>query len=270
MNTHTIRCSPLTIMVQYSDARVVFRAGKQREGYFSTQDVVKQLSRAIAIVKKMYPNEDHVFVFDNATIHTKQPENAAIVSKMTLGPSDKVKNDGIGPSGEKIKVNMAPTTLPNGSLQEFYHPENHSQKSLQGQFKGLKKLLEERGVPGASKLKLECRKPPGCPSGADNCCARRAMTNQPDFRDQKSMLQLLAESHGCSVIYLPKYHCELNPIEQCWGAAKRVYRDSPMSSAEADLRRNMLASLETVSLESIRRWGLFHNPARRVCSLLVL
>lgn len=129
-----------------------------------------------------------------------------------------------------------------------------------GVFKGLTKLLEERKIPGARKLKLQCpatesRKGMGCEPGATNCCARRTMMNQPDFLNQKTTLQLLAESQGCSVIYLPKYHCELNPIEQCWGAAKWVYRDSPMSSAEADLRRNMLAALDSVKLESIRRFA---------------
>lgn len=78
--------------------------------------MVKQLSRAMSIVKKRYPQEDHVFVFDNATIHTKLPEKTPNVNRMTLGPSQNVKSEEIGPSGEKVKVNMDPTTLSDGSV----------------------------------------------------------------------------------------------------------------------------------------------------------
>lgn len=232
---------------------MVFRAGKQRDGWFSTLNVSEQLLRAIRLAKEQYPDEEHVFVFDNATTHTKMADNAPVVSKMTLGPSHNVKGETIGPSGEKVKINMAPTQLPDGSTQELYYPSNHSVESLRGAFKGLTVLLQERKIPGADKLKRVCRAAEGCPAGRTDCCAKRTMMNQPDFLQQKTTLQLLAESHGCSVVYLPKYHCELNPIEQCWGAAKRVYRDFPFSSTEADLKRNMLASLETVSLESIRK-----------------
>ncbi|KIJ40787.1 hypothetical protein M422DRAFT_82849, partial [Sphaerobolus stellatus SS14] len=47
--------------------------------------------------------------------------------------------------------------------------------------------------------------------------------NQSDFIEQKSALVELIESHGHSVIFYPKFHCELNFIEQCWGASKYEY-----------------------------------------------
>ncbi|KAF8601302.1 hypothetical protein BDV93DRAFT_446005 [Ceratobasidium sp. AG-I] len=249
------RCPPIdSDNKEDNNARVTFRAGKQRDGWFTTQGVSSQLLRAITIVKEQYPDEDHVFIFDNATIHTKVPDNTPIIAKMTLGPSAKVKGEAIGPSGEKTKIDMAPLLFPNGSPQYLYYPDNHLVQSLRGAFKGLAVLLQERGIPGANKLKLVCPARNGCPIGQAVCCARRTMMNQPGLLEQKSVLQLLAELHGCSVTYLPKYHCELNPIEQCWGAAKRVYRDYPNSSLEADLERNMLASLDTVRLESIRKF----------------
>ncbi|CCO37871.1 hypothetical protein BN14_12031 [Rhizoctonia solani AG-1 IB] len=242
-----------------NNARVIFRAGKQRDGWFGTADVVKQLSRAMTLVKKQFPNEDHVFIFDNATIHTKLPETVPNVSKLTLGPSQKVKGEEFGPSGEKIPVNYAPAVLPDGTIQQLYHPLDHPIEKLQGAFKGMALILEERGVPNARKLKLVCgtvdSRKHACPPDSTNCCARRTMMNQPDILAQKSILRLQAEAEGFSIIYLPKYHCELNPIEQCWGAAKRIYRDLPPSSSEADLKQNMLSALDSVKLESIRRFA---------------
>ncbi|KAB5587764.1 DDE family endonuclease [Ceratobasidium theobromae] len=212
----------------------------------------------MAIIKKQYPNEDHMFVFDNATIHTKLPETAANVNKMTLGPSQKVQGEEIRPSGEKIKVDYTPRVLPDGRIQSFYYLMDHPVEKLQGAFKGMAQILEERGVEGALKMRLHCppngsQKGQGCLPGATNCCAHRAMMNQQDFLNQKSILQLQAEANGFLVIYLPKYHCELNPIEQCWGAAKHIYQDLPPSSSEAQLKENMLSALESVELKSIRR-----------------
>lgn len=46
-----------------------------------------------------------------------------------------------------------------------------------------------------------------------------------DFRNERSALQRLIEDKlGCIFIALPKYHCELNPIEYVWGGGKRKFR----------------------------------------------
>ncbi|QRV87093.1 DDE superfamily endonuclease [Ceratobasidium sp. AG-Ba] len=237
-------------------ARVIWHAGSRRDGWFCMRDVAEQLEHAIAIVKDQYPNEEHVFVFDNAPIHKKRPDNAPNVARMTLNRSDCVLAETAGPDGKKIKVKMLPARFSDGSPQELYYPIDYPNRSWRGKFKGLATLLEERGVPNAQKLRLKCpttevRK--GCPPGQTNCCAKRAMLNQPDFLHQKTELQLIAESHSCRVLFLPKFHCKLNPIEQCWGMAKRVYRDYPDSSAEADLRRNILSALDAVPIDSICR-----------------
>ena len=69
--------------------------------------------------------------------------------------------------------------------------------------------------------------------------------NQPDFADQVSTLELLDKKHGCDVIFLPKFYCKLNFIEQCWGHAKRVYHQYPPSSKEDILEKNLLSALES-------------------------
>jgi len=56
------------------------------------------------------------------------------------------------------------------------------------------------------------------------------------------------------VIFLPKFHCELNFIEQCWGFAKRIYRLNPESSREDHLEKNALDALEAVPLTSMHKF----------------
>ena len=55
-----------------------------------------------------------------------------------------------------------------------------------------------------------------CPPDRNNCCCWTILFNQPDFVSQKSELQELIEQHGHLCDFYPKYHCELNFIEQYW------------------------------------------------------
>lgn len=126
-------------------------------------------------------------------------------------------------------------------------------------------LLEERRERGdlgnISKKELETTRAE-CPSfkcadqNSGTCCMRRMLFNQPDFAAVKSCLEDTCTEFGCTVLFLPKFHCELNPIEMVWGYAKRVYRLKPESSREDILERNTLEALEEVPLESMRRFVL--------------
>ncbi|KAJ7114988.1 hypothetical protein C8R44DRAFT_562140, partial [Mycena epipterygia] len=40
----------------------------------------------------------------------------------------------------------------------------------------------------------------------------------------------------------------------CWGYAKRIYRMFPTSSKEEDLERNVIAALDSVPIESMRKF----------------
>ncbi|OAX33859.1 hypothetical protein K503DRAFT_775150, partial [Rhizopogon vinicolor AM-OR11-026] len=91
--------------------------------------------------------------------------------------------------------------------------------------------------------------------------------NEPDFVNVKSFLEIACEARGFRAIFFPKFHCELNFIEQCWGYSKQVYREFPMSFKEADLERNVLAALEAVPLDAIHQFSTrslrFMNGYRR-------
>jgi hypothetical protein len=93
----------------------------------------------------------------------------------------------------------------------------------------------------------------GCEPEAKDCCARRILDLQPDFQEQKSLVQEVIEATGHLCIFLPKFHCELNFIEFFWGAVKRYLREHCDCTYET-LKTNMLPALESVSMETIRKW----------------
>ena len=78
--------------------------------------------------------------------------------------------------------------------------------------KGLKTLLSERELWPKDGLKLEE--------------ARALLANQPDFRAQRAWMAEAVEQAGHLIDFYSKFHCELNPIERMWGAAKRWTREN--------------------------------------------
>jgi hypothetical protein len=245
-------------------SRVLFKAGKNREGYFTNEDILTHARKAMDILNRYYPHEEHVLVFNNATTHLKRADDALSARKMPKGTSKANKNWGVevtataanesvlydsGGKVVKVKVRMGDGKLPSGIAQPLYFPVGHQHAGL---FKGMSVLLEERGLTKESKLKAQC-KDFKCAPGATSCCCRRVLFNQPDFAGVESLLETTCSVRGFKVIFLPKFHCELNFIEQCWGYAKRIYRQFPPSSKEADLEQNIIAALDSVPLESMRR-----------------
>lgn len=157
-----------------------------------------------------------------------------------------------GCDGTTCKVPMQDGLFQDGTLQSFYFLTGHPQAGL---FKGMGLIIQEcieRGaaLPDSTKLLAQCRDFK-CPSSRADCCCHQILFNQPDFVTQKSKLEKLCDSCGYRMIFYLKFHCEVSFIEQCWGFAKRVYREFPTSSAEADLEQNVLLALNSVPLESM-------------------
>lgn len=79
-----------------------------------------------------------------------------------------------------------------------------------GEVKGLKQTLEERGF-NVTGMKAKCS--PVCPFENTDCCMAWLLSKQDDFHLQDSLLELKIKGRGHLCIFLPKFHCELNPIE---------------------------------------------------------
>ncbi|KZV85794.1 hypothetical protein EXIGLDRAFT_622608 [Exidia glandulosa HHB12029] len=261
-------------------AREVFRPGANRDGYFTNDQILQQADKAAQLVTSHYPTFDHVFVYDNATTHRKRADDALsarhmpkLVSK-TLEDTWYIQRNVIDPGTRrprrnpdrtyvKERIRMRDTRNPKtGEVQSLYYPDDH--ELYPGRFKGMAQLLIERGwdperLKAGGELKAECSSFK-CADITAACCTRRILFNEPDFANVPSLLETSMEEYGISVLFLPKFHCELNPIEQCWGYAKRIYRLNPESSKEDRLEQNAIDALEQVPLLSIRR---FFNRAHR-------
>ncbi|KAF9459536.1 hypothetical protein BDZ94DRAFT_1284360 [Collybia nuda] len=207
------------------EARVLFKAGINQEGYFTNDNILKHATTAMDILTEYYPDEEHILVFDNASTHLKHVDSALSARDMPKGTKARDENGKL--TRKPLKENPQP----------LYFPDDHP--THPGCFKGMSVILQEHGLVEESKLLRECA---GfkCKPGATKCCFRRVLYTQPDFKMVDSLLE---------------FHCELNFIEQCWGYAKRKYREFPPSSAKADLQKNVLAALDMIPLVTMRRFS---------------
>ena len=140
-----------------------------------------------------------------------------------------------------------------GQTQEFYFLEDHP--TMPRWFKGMEVIIKEHGLWPAEGLNAQCD---GfkCDPGRTQCCCRRLLFTQPDFVSQKSQLEEFVTSRGHICDFYPKYHCELNFIEQYWGASKIRYRSTTRTSNLAEMEKNMLACLDDVPLLQIQQFVL--------------
>jgi hypothetical protein len=136
-----------------------------------------------------------------------------------------------------------------GGPQSFYFPDDHP--TMPGWFKGMEQILRERSLWPETGLLAGC--PGKCPPDRDNCCCRSILFNQPDFVSQKSQLQEFIESRGHLCDFYPKYHCELNFIEQYWGATKLRFRKAGQGATIEEMKKKVLNCLDDIPLDQIRR-----------------
>ena len=243
----------------------VMKPGKNHDGYFTSDDIVEQANAAMDIVTVDYPEYKHIFIYDNTPSHLKRVDGTPSSQKMPkFSPREGnwlVEVTQCNPDGkpiyntdrtfQKVKIPMSDGSF-SDQPQSFYFPEGHSRAGI---FKGMATILEEHGFTQAQALKAEC-KSFKCQPPALDCCCRWLLFNQPDFANAKNIVEDTFNAWGFIVYFLPKFHCELNFIEQCWGYAKRLYQLNLESSWEDQLELNAIAALDAVPIISMHRWVL--------------
>ena len=82
---------------------------------------------------------------------------------------------------------------------------------------------------------------------------RKELASHPDFVNEKNRLEYFLHGRGHACLFIPKYHCELNPIERCWAQAKR-YTRAYCNYNITGLRKNIPPALDSVSKENIKNY----------------
>lgn len=114
---------------------MVFKAGKNQDGYFDNDNLVEQVELSMDIFEeKTHRFKRALFIFDNATTHQKRAPDAPSARKM-------VKNPKLGWTPQSNGARMRDSVLPNGTIQSFHFDEDHP--SMPGWFKGMKVILKE-------------------------------------------------------------------------------------------------------------------------------
>jgi hypothetical protein len=223
-----------------------------------------QVKDAIKIFNVKYPDGIAVFIFDCSSAHEAFASDALLAHKMNRGPGGKqprmrdtiipatgqpqsmvfpddyteTGSDGIPLSGQP--KGMEQVLRERGILRQFEaeHPGKKligvcstcklSQAAREKTLKDAKSQQEEaesggfaglgRGVSEMEDADLD---------GPSDCCMQRILSLQDDFLTEKPLLQLIIEKAGHKCLFLPKFHCELNPIEMVWSQLKRRVSSSP-------------------------------------------
>lgn len=174
---------------------------------------------------------------DNSQGHSAYSADALLTTRMNVNPAGKqarMRDGWFMQDGQKF-------------IQPMVFPLTHT--AYPDQPKGMRHVLSERGL-GHEKLRGKCKK---CDPDSTACCCKRLLELQPDFKEQKSLVQEVIEDAGHLCIFLPKFHCELNFIEFFWGMVKKYLREH-CDYTFTTLNANMPKALEAVPLVTIRRW----------------
>eukprot|EP00122_Pirum_gemmata_P016386 Pgem_evm2s15317 len=224
------------------------KPGKNRDGYWQTPHMLKQLEeKTIRAHKQMHPGKIGLFMFDNSTNHSCRPDDDLNVDHMG-------RHDG----GITAKWLKDTTYVKDGVTyeQKMYVEIVNADGSITRKQKGVEKVLKERGLYESvqDKKKHRCNKKTKSNPHPQkirkvigktyNCCCYHTLMCQPDFMSGKSKIELLVEEQGDQAIFLPKFHCEINPIEKLWGFSKRYCR------ANCDYNFKSLENMVPISLSS--------------------
>ena len=199
-------------------ARVLLEYGADKEGYWTSEKFMANIESAAQIAEFKYPSDTHtiVWLFDHSSCHRAFAPDALNAKAMNVKPG------GAQPSMRD--------TVWAGKVQKMVLDD--------GTPKGMKRVLEERGINTSRML-------------ADDM--RIVLSFHEDFRKEKTIVEHYLNGRGHKVMFIPKFHCELNPIERVWGQAK-VYSRMYTNFTLPRLRQIIDPALDSVSTDLIRKY----------------
>jgi len=182
------------------DARTIIYPGTGGDPWWDHTQLLVQVDKALDIFKEAHPGCEGLFIFDQSSAHA------------SLGP-DALRAFDMNKSNGGKQRKQKNTVIPMNNPHAEFRGKPQKMTTEAGEAKGLKLVLEERGF-NVTGMSAKCS--PVCCFENDGCCMARVLSKQDDFRLQKSLLEqkITAKGHNC--IFLPKFHCELNPIEMVY------------------------------------------------------
>ena len=179
------------------DARCIIYPGAGGDAWWDHMQLLTQVDNAISIFDEAHPDCIALFVFDQSSAHASLGQDALRAFDM---------NKGNGGKQRKQKDTVIPMNNPSAE----FHGKPQKMTTESGEAKGLQQTLKERGF-DVHGMRVKCS--PVCPFENNDCCMARLLSKQDDFRLQESLLEQKIKSKGHLCVFLPKFHCELNPIE---------------------------------------------------------
>lgn len=179
------------------EARTVIYPGSNGDAWWDTKQLLVQMKKTIEIFDVVHPDSQALFIFDQSSAHASLGEDALKAFEMNKSNGGKQRRQ-----KDTIIPDNAPAIHMRGQIQKM--------TTDTGAAKGLKAVLEERGF-NVSNMRAKCS--PVCPYENTDCCMARLLSHQYDFANQISMLEELITKAGHLCLFLPKFHCDLNPIE---------------------------------------------------------
>ncbi|KAE9389954.1 hypothetical protein BT96DRAFT_834161 [Gymnopus androsaceus JB14] len=280
---------PPSLNLQF-EARKIIYPGANHNPWWDMKQLIAQVKDAIQIFDVKFPNDVGVWIFDCSSAHESFAEDSLRANKMNRGSGGQQPkmHDTIIPSGPFAGQKQA-MVFPDDSEEK-----DEKGVPLAGKPKGMERVLRERGLLEEMEKKgrvvgvcKECKKsqeakdkaakeakarreemegPDIDESQEDNddsddfyrskdCCMRRVLELQTDFKEEKPLLQIIIEEAGHKCFFLPKFHCELNPIELVWGNMKRNFREETDGSF-AKGKELVPKGLDRISVTTIHRYFL--------------
>ena len=187
------------------DSCKIIYPGANGDKWWDCEQLLVQMKDAIEIFEAAHPGKQSLFVFDQSSAHASLPPDALKAFEMN-------KSDG----GKQWK--QRDMVIPQSNPSPEHRGKPQKMTLPDGCPKGLQRVLEECGF-NTSGLCAKCS--PVCSIENTGCCMARLLSQQEDFKNQVSMLESFIRKAGHECIFLPKFHCELNPIEM---ASHTIYQ----------------------------------------------
>jgi len=180
------------------------------------------LEKVIAWIKAKYPNQKHAIVMDNASYHSRLTDDSRT-------PKTKDRKADI------VEYMRANKVVPPQLLPGYKTPEE------------AQALLVEC-------IKKNVRFPYKQPEYKDgplptveryNTLTKKVLLNCIPQKEKKYVTDEMCKAAGIQMVRLPPYHCEFNPIELVWAAAKA-------GVAKRNVTYNLKAAMEIMREEALK------------------